>query len=184
MQGFRHLMWIGVTEAQEAQAKRIRHDRDRRYVNLYREEASDERWVGDLGEIVFDGWSRDLVEGQLEWIRDDAAGKADFISSRGTSIGVKTVKRKGPPRLTYTAQISAKHADEPVDQFFFMSYEIAARKMWLLGGIDRNGFLDGARYYKAGEAVHQNYVIRPGHEIYNIEIGLLVDPKLWLRSVA
>lgn len=102
----------------------------------------------------------------------------------GTSISVKTVKRKGPPGLSYTAQISAKHADEPVDQFFFMSYEIAARKMWLLGGIDRNGFLDRARYYQAGEAVHQNYVIRPGHEIYNIEIGLLVDPKLWLRSVA
>lgn len=184
MQGLRQLVWIGVTEAQEAQAKRIRQDRDRRYANLYREEASDERWVGDLGEIVFDGWSRDLVGGRLEWILYDAAGKADFISSGGTSIGVKTVKRKGPPKLTYTAQISAKHADEPVDQFFFMSYEIVARRMWLLGGIDRNRFFDGARHYQAGEAVHQNYVIRPGHEIYNIEIGLLVDPNLWMRSVA
>ncbi len=184
MQGVRHLTWISVTEGQEAQAKRIRQERDRRYMNLYQELASDERWVGDLGEIVFDAWSRATVGQRLAWIREDAAGKADFISTGGTSIGVKTVKRKGPPKLTYTAQISAKHADEPVDQFFFMSYEIAARRMWLLGGIDRNGFLDGARYYQAGEAVHQNYVIRPGHEIYNIEIGLLVDPNLWMRSVA
>lgn len=65
-----------------------------------------------------------------------------------------------------------------------MSYEIAARKMWLLGGTDRTRFLKEARYFQAGEAVHQNYVIRPGHEIYNIEIGLLVEPQSWLRSVA
>lgn len=184
MQGVKVLTWVDVTEDQELKAKLIRQERDRLYANLYREEASDERWVGDLGEIIFDAWSRDLVGERLAWIREDAAGKADFISSGGTSIGVKTVKRKVPPRLNYTAQISAKHADEPVDQFFFMSYEIAARKMWLLGGTDRTRFLKEARYFQAGEAVHQNYVIRPGHEIYNIEIGLLVEPQSWLRSVA
>lgn len=184
MQGARPLTWIKVTEDQELQAKRIRQERDRRYMNLYREVASDERWVGDLGEIVFDAWSREQVGERLTWIRDEAAGKADFILDAGVGIGVKTVKRKGPPQPSYTAQISAKHAFEPVDQFFFMSYEISARKMWLLGGIDRSGFLDGARHYQAGEAVHQNYVIRPGHEIYNIEIKRLVDPSYWLKSIA
>lgn len=179
----RSLKWITVTEEQEAQAKEIRHKRDGRYSNLYSVSASDERWVGDLGEIVFDAWSRGQAGERLTWILENAAGKADFISHAGVSIGVKTVKRKGPPLMNYEAQISVKHASEPVDQFFFMSYEIALRRMWLLGGIGRIEFLRKARHYRSGEAVHSHYVIRPGHEIYNIGIRHLNDPWLWIRSV-
>lgn len=173
---------ISVSEDQEALAKRIRTDRDRRYHNVFREERGDERWVGDLGEIVFDAWSGGEPAG-FTWIRDDAAGRADFISPSGVTIGVKTVKRKVPPRPDYTAQITARHTEEPVDQFFFMSYEIALKKMWLLGGIDRVRFLREARFYGAGEMVHANYEIRPGHEIYNIAIGNLLAPRQWLGNV-
>lgn len=55
--------------------------------------------------------------------------------------------------------------------------------MWLLGGIDRERFLQGSRYYGAGEWVHANYHIRQGHEIYNIEIDKLVSPKDWITQV-
>lgn len=178
-----HWTWVGVSAQQEAEAKRIRSERDRLYGNIYQEVSGDERWVGDLGEIVFDLWSRGKAGDRFSWIRDDAAGKADFISDRNVSIGVKAVKRKGPPRPGYTAQITAKHADEPVDQFFFMSYEIAIKRMWLLGGIDRLRFLKESRYYSAGEEVHSHYVIRQGHEIYNIEIERLVHPEKWLQAV-
>ncbi|MGX9188057.1 hypothetical protein [Stenotrophomonas sp. Ker107b] len=153
-------------------------------MNSCREAARSARWGGDLGKIVFDAWCGANVNEPLTYIPRRACWKADFISDSGASVGVKTVKRKGAPLPSYTAQISAKHAVEPVDQFFFMSYEIAARKMWLLGGIDRAGFLKEARYYQAGEAVHASYVIRPGHEIYNIGIKFLFDPRSWLKSVA
>jgi len=64
-----------------------------------------------------------------------------------------------------------------------MTYEIAQRRMWLLGGINREQFLEEARYYGAGEWVHSNYQIRQGHEIYNIEIAKLVSPLSWINSV-
>lgn len=65
-----------------------------------------------------------------------------------------------------------------------MTYEIAKRRMWLLGGINREWFLQEARYYGAGEWVHANYKIRQGHEIYNIEIAKLIPPKVWIKTVA
>ena len=67
--------------------------------------------------------------------------------------------------------------------FFFMSYEIAVRRMWLLGGIKREPFLQGAKYYAAGEWVHEHYQVRPGHEIHNIAIAKLTRPTEWLAEV-
>lgn len=64
-----------------------------------------------------------------------------------------------------------------------MSYEIDKKKMWLLGGLDKETFLKEATYYKAGDQVHAKYTIREGHEIYNIEITKLVQPNDWLKSV-
>ncbi len=64
-----------------------------------------------------------------------------------------------------------------------MSYEIAKHRMWLLGGIDRTCFLREARYYGAGEWVHDNYQIREGQEIYNIGIAKLIPPKDWIAQV-
>ena len=75
--------------------------------------------------------------------------------------------------------VIVSHADEPIDHYFFMSYEVAQKKMWLLGGIDRETFLTLAKRYNAGDWVHPNYQIRPGHEIYNIEIA----PRQWLALI-
>lgn len=178
--------WISLVIAPEyeARAKRMRADRDRQYGNIYPEAATDERWVGDLGEIAFNSWlNHEGVQG-FEWVLDDAAGKPDFVTARKLRIGVKTVKRQVPPRAGYTAQITARHAKEPIDHYFFMTYEIAQRRMWLLGGIEQGSFLQKSRYYAAGEWVHADYQIRQGHEIYNIEINKLVPPKRWLPQVA
>lgn len=172
-----------IAPEHEERAKAMRVERDRRYGNIYPEAATDERWVGDLGEMVFKSWFKHEGFEGLKWVLNDAAGQPDFITALGVRIGVKTVKRQVPPREDYTAQITACHAGEPIDQFFFMTYEIPKHCMWLLGGIDRGSFLQGARYYGAGEWVHPNYQIREGHEIYNIEIAKLVTPKEWMVLV-
>jgi|GEM_PF-2997143 len=177
--------WISVTilPKHEERAKRMRAERDQQYENIYVEADTDERWVGDLGEIVFDSWFKHEGVSDCEWILNDAAGQPDFVTALNIRIGVKSVKRKVPPKENYTAQITARHADEPIDHYFFMTYEIAKRRMWLLGGIDRDRFLREARYYKAGEWVHKNYQVRKGHEIYNIEIDKLIAPEIWLHQV-
>ena len=177
--------WISLSidPAHEAWARKMRAERDLQYGNIYPEASGDERWVGDLGEKVFNSWLKhEGIEG-FEWVLDDAAGKPDFVTAAKLRIGVKTVKRKVAPRADYTAQITARHASEPIDHYFFMTYEIAERRMWLLGGIDRERFLQQARYYGAGEWVHPNYQIRSGHEIHNIDIHKLVSPKDWIGLV-
>jgi hypothetical protein len=52
--------WISVaiTGANERRARAIRAERDRQYGNIFTEESTDERWVGDLGEMAFDNWFR------------------------------------------------------------------------------------------------------------------------------
>jgi len=177
--------WISVpiAEQYEERAKRMRAERDRQYGNIFAEANSDERWVGDLGEIAFNSWLKHNKINDHEWILTGAAGRPDFVLANGVRLGVKTVKRQGPPYEDYTAQITARHIDEPIDQFFFMSYDIVSHEMWLLGGIDQARFLQQARYYKAGDFVHPHYQIRPGHEIYNIEIMKLARPDEWLSEV-
>lgn len=179
--------WISVhiTEEHENAAKRLRAKRDQQYGNIYEEQDSDERWVGDLGEFVFKSWlkSRGLKEPEnFHWILDDAAGSSDFVIQASTHVGVKTVKRKVPPRTGYTAQITSRHSEEDSTDYFFMSYEIAIKKMWLLGGISKKLFLEEATYYPAGAWVHSNYQVRGGHAIYNIDIGKLVPPDQWLTN--
>lgn len=175
---------IDLSEANENWARHVRAQRDQQYGNIFQEEAGDERWTGDLGELVFDRWLKHRGVAEYQWIQEGAAGAPDFVFASGLRVGVKTVKRKVPPRIDYTAQITAKHTEEPIEQFFFMTYEIAKRRMWLLGGIDKPTFLQEAVFYPAGAMVHANYTIRPGHEIYNIEIGKLVPPEAWVGSLA
>jgi hypothetical protein len=177
--------WISVNVGKEHEytAKKIRAERDERYGNIYLEKQSDERWVGDLGEIAFKSWLKNRGVIDFKWITNDAAGEPDFIITPNIRVGVKTVKRKVPPRSGYTAQITAKHASEPTDYFFFMTYEISQKKMWLLGAITHELFMSEARYYSAGEWVHPNYQIRHGHEIFNIEIEKLIPPDRWLSEI-
>ncbi|WP_228810732.1 hypothetical protein [Nocardia otitidiscaviarum] len=164
------------------QAIRMREERDRLYGNIFTEKSSDLRWVGEIGEICFDKWARLNTTLPVEWILEEAAGKADFIIG-DSSIGVKTVKRSVPARTGYTAQITAKHAMEPVEYFFFTSYEVPCKRLWLLGGIAKDIFMQNATYYGAGSKVHRDYTVREGHEIYNIEISKLTPPRLWISSL-
>jgi hypothetical protein len=176
-------IYVDATVEQEQMAREIRAERDRRYQNIYAAARTDERWVGDLGEILFDAWTTQTRPGLLRWIRDNAAGKPDFVSATGLRVGLKTVKRQVAPQPSYTAQITAQHAREPTDEYFFMSYELRKRRMWLLGGIGQQRFLERARYYGPGERVHANYQIRAGHEIYNIAICELVSAGEWLAGL-
>lgn len=159
---------IQVKDRMIEYAKRIRSKRDEKYANLYTEKETDMRWVGDLGELCLALFLKHKKV-NYDWELESVTDNFDFLIEEKT-YGVKTVKRKNKPKEEYTAQITAKHIEEPVDRFLFLSYEYPKKIMWLLGWIDRLSFREEARYYKAGDQVHQHYTIRPGHEIYNIEI--------------
>ncbi len=166
----------------EKEAQRIREKRDRLYGNIYVEEDTDMRWVGDLGEICFYHWIKQQKINNFEWHINNAVGKPDFTIQQ-MRLDIKTVKRKVPPLSHYTAQITAQHKDHPIDELFFTSYEFQVRKLWFLGGISIQAFIDQARYYQAGEQVHSHYTIRPGHEIYNAEISILTPPLTWIEKL-
>lgn len=178
--------WIilDVPVMAEHKAIRLRKSRDEKYGNIYLEEETDERWVGDLGEYVFKSFltSRGISKESYEWILENAAGKADFIMMDGSTVDVKTVKRKVQVQPGYTAQITAKHIDEDVEHYFFMSYQNKVRKMTLLGGISKSEFKKNAIYYGEGAQVHRDYIIRKGHEIYNIDVTKLIPPDQWLAQ--
>jgi len=176
--------WISIDldNDWEDEAKKIRKERDAQYGNIFEVKDTDMRWVGDLGEMVFNDWLKRNAAIVATWHLDDPAGKADFTLAGGATVGVKTVKRKVPPRSGYEAQVTEAHAKEPVDFFFFLSYEFLEKRMWLLGGIEKSRFLANARYIGPGEFVHANYQVRPGHAIYNMDIGLLTSPDLWAQA--
>ncbi|RLV58314.1 hypothetical protein D5018_17895 [Parashewanella curva] len=176
--------WIilDIPESAEEKAIALRKSRDEKYGNIYTEEKTDERWVGDLGEFVLKSFLsyRGIDRSNYQWILEDAAGKADFIMMDGSLLDVKTVKRKVPVQSSYTAQITAQHINEDVQHYFFMSYQNSEKKMTLLGGISKSEFKRHAVYYGEGAQVHSNYTIRKGHEIYNIDVTKLIPPHQWL----
>lgn len=180
--------WIGVEvhEATLTRSRALRALRDERYGNIFDEAASDMRWVGEVGEIAMSNW---LTERHASgagwayyWATSKVCGEPDFWIG-ASSTDVKTVKRASAMKPEYTAQVTARHAHEDVDYFFFATYIVAERKLLLLGGIGRMQFLSSARYYGAEQWVHPYYQIRPGHEIYNIEVAKLVPPLIWLEEV-
>lgn len=175
---------LNVPELAEEKAMRLRLKRDAAYGNIFTEEKTDERWVGDLGEYVFKSFlsSRGVDKGNYHWILEDAAGKADFVMNDGSKLDVKTVKRKVQVQPNYTAQITAQHLSEDVHHYFFMSYQNVTRKMTLLGGITKEEFKKHAIYYGEGSRVHNNYIIRKGHEIFNISVAKLTPPDKWIAQ--
>lgn len=177
--------WISVPidEKYERLAKQLRAERDKRYRNIFTEVKGDERWVGELGEKVFNSWLKHKEITNYNWILARPVGRPDFVLANGIRIGVKTVKRQDSPQKNYTAQITSRHRDEPADHFFFMSYDIKHHVMWLLGGIDKTSFLEKAHVRNEGELVHANYRVRRGHQIRNIEITKLLKSEDWLNTL-
>lgn len=176
------LIVTDVEAADMDRAKAMRARRDARYGNIYASRDTDERWVGDLGEMCLDAWLEAEGIGH-DWLAgDEASGMHDFTVA-GWRMDAKAVKRKFEVRPGYTAQITARHASEPVDGYFFMTFHTETNAMWLLGAIGRQRFLGDARYYGPDEWVHPNYQVRKGHEIYNIEIDRLTSPATWLEMV-
>lgn len=172
-----------VSDRIVAEAQRIRAKRDEKYGNIYEERESDERWVGEVGEICFYKWLQQSEIDDFEWFLENAAGRPDFRVGL-SDVGMKTVKRQVPFQTHYTAQVTAEHVEEePVDHFFFASYEEPESKLWMIGGIEREEFRKNAQYYGAGEEVHPNYTIRPGHEIYNTESEQLYLPLSWIKNI-
>lgn len=177
--------WIGIELTNDIieQAKEIRAKRDSQYGNIFDENETDLRLIGDVGEIVFNIWLKHHKVSPLEWIYENAAGKVDFIAFSST-IDVKTVKRSVDMQPNYTAQVTARHTKKDVDYYFFCVYETHTGIFWLLGGITKVEFLKKAIYYGEGMEVHPKYKIRKGHEIYNIAVSDLTLPDDWLASLS
>lgn len=175
-------IYFDVSIESERKAIKIRESRDKLYGNIYDEKESDLRWVGDLGEIWFNNWIKECGITDFKWHQDNAAGKPDFTIN-DIRIDIKTVKRQGPPKPFYTAQITSRHKTHPIDELFFMSYEYKIRRLWFLGGIKLKEFISKAKYYKEGDIIHSNYIIRKGHEIFNAEISLLEPPNSWIKNL-
>jgi len=58
----------------------------------------------------------------------------------------------------------------------FLYYDYVNKSIWLLGGISKKKLLRYAKYYGPGDKVYENYTIRKGHEIYNIDFKYLTPP--------
>lgn len=164
-------------------AMSIRHQRDARYGNIFKEKETDIRYVGEIGEIMFDHYLRQFREDLTKWlVEGKVTSEPDFIFA-GKRIGVKTVKRAVRMKREYLAQITARHIDEPVDYFFFCCFETKSQELVLLGGIDVEGFKKHAVYCPEGTVIHQHYTIRENHEIYQIGVSALTLPDDLIRQI-
>lgn len=170
-----------VTDEQILEAKKIRAERDEKYGNIYAEEDTDMRWVGDLGEIVINELFCMCKPEATQWHLDDVTGRADFNFCQ-IELDVKTVKRQVPIKPYYKAQITAKHAKTPMDYLVFTCYEFPVKKLHVLGAMKKTDFLAAAEYFGEGDSVHSNYTIRKGHEIYNITISELTPFREFIHQ--
>ena len=131
---------------------------------------------------MVDRWLRELLNSDVTWTTDDAAGKPDLMV-RDVGIDVKTVKRQVPPHESYTSQMQARHIEhpgnEPADHYFFATFEVPKRTLLLLGGIRSDEFKAKSRRYGPGERAHANYVVRGEHAIYSIRNAHLIEPDEW-----
>ena len=174
------IVTIDVSEEDINQAKEIRQERDNIFGNIYPESETDQRWSGDLGEIIVNKLFCMCRPLSTDWHLEDVAGKPDFTFC-GVTLDIKTVKRKVPMRTSYGAQITAKHIATPMDYIVFTCFEYPVNKLHVLGAIKKKDFIKQARYYGSGEKVHEYYTIRNGHEIYSIEISKLIPFRQFVR---
>ena len=175
------IVTFDVSEIIINQAKAIRTARDLIYGNIFNEESTDLRWVGEVGEIIVNQALVMCSKEQTEWITQDVTNRGDF-NFCGVEIDVKTVKRQVPIRPYYKAQITAKHVNKPVDYLLFTCYEYPVKKLHILGVMKKDVFIGKAQYFGAGSKVHDNYTIRAGHEIYAITISEMTPFRDFLKD--
>lgn len=171
-----------VTDEQIQNAQSIRADRDKKYGNLYKEKATDLRWVGDLGEVIINQLLCMCRPKDTVWhLEGDVCGKEDFTFC-GKTFDVKTVKRSVPVKLGYMAQISAKHISTKCDYLVFANYEYKTKKMNILGVMTKEDFIKRSIKFSSGDKVHDKYQIRSNHEIYAVYIYQLTPFRDFIRQ--
>jgi hypothetical protein len=168
-----------VTDEMISEAISIRKERDSKYGNIFVEEETDMRFVGEIGEIIVNNAFNMVCEEFNEWHTEDVIKKPDFTFC-GRDLDVKTVKRQVPIKPWFKAQITAKHSETPMDDILFTCYEVPKKKLHILGVMEKNEFLQKAQYFGEGEFVHENYQIRKGHEIYAVMISQMTPFRDYL----
>ena len=175
------IVTFNVTDEQIQQAINIRNERDSKYGNIFTEESTDMRYVGEIGEIIVNQALNMVSKENTIWHTEDVIKQPDFTFC-GRTLDVKTVKRQVPIKPWYKAQITARHSETEMDDLLFTCYEVPKKQLHILGVMEKSEFLRLATYYGEGDFVHDDYQIRKGHEIYAIMISKMTPIREYLRD--
>ena len=178
----RSFITLQASDADVQNAISIRESRDQLYKNIYEEQDSDERWVGDLGEILFDR----LMEEQgfvYNWYNQLEAAKLPDFSIFGFDSDLKVNKRQAlimPHQVHYGCQISAEQAPYCTSRMFiFGNYCIEKKTLQILGAISKQRFMQIAVLRKKGEWVTPKYQLK--HDILDVTVKDLTPINVALK---
>lgn len=179
--------FVNVTDRDIRRAHNMRAQRDGLLTTermIFTPPVGDVRWIGELGELIFDYWLRDfdVAAHEYRWIMNgtDILTAPDFIV-HGVRISIKTVQRVTVPRAEWTCSLAEKHMKQQADEIFWLNYDVPKQRMCLLGGIAKSAFVAAATHHKAGERIHAHYVVHS--PIWSIAISRLTPPREWLRAI-
>ena len=139
-------------------AKMVRQQRMREFdssSNYIIDKPTDKRWVGDLGEFGFARWLSDHNV-DYQWITEGVGHAPDYIINGCIRLDLKTCPRPTPVKQDwYCVEIGAHNLvpEKAKDWYFFASFQIAEKRLWLLGGMRHQNVLDTARFYPCGSVL-------------------------------
>ena len=174
--------WLTINVPQEwyEEAHAMRRARDEEFESDLFDGTFDKRAIGDLGEIAVNHWLGLYAPGEFEWLREEPAGKPDFIVY-GLGVEVKTQNGNVRWRSKYHVLVNHTQITGPGASFFFCYHEVPDRKIWLLGGISRALYRRSSTFHQAGTTTEDGLYVQDN--CYRASDKYITDPLLWLRYV-
>lgn len=170
-----------VSENHIKEALAIRELRDKKFGNYFEVKDKDMRHCGEIGEIILNEQLIQAAGPYYTWHNEGKVNHEPDFTLFGRKFDLKTVKRAVSININYEAQVTAKQVHTPVDDYVFACFEVATRKLHVLGVMSKVKFINQARYFGPGDKVHANYTIREGHEIYNVYIKQLFPFRKYIE---
>ena len=169
---------IPVTMADVNEAKR-RHRESRMRAKWENEN----RWEGQLGEIVFDRFLAGLAGFEYTWLNRERDQMKEDFRIRGIEIDIKTTGRKWKPKQHWTIGVHQDHAKASRRHFWWVVYQRTPGDMaWVIGGMPSRQFMTVAWFDEEGEQVHRELQVSKGGSMYNINICVPYTWELWLEK--
>lgn len=164
------LVELHVSAAEHRRAKATRRERDQKLRNDFVESASDKRYGGDLGEMMFDKWVRSHTP-RYRWLQDIDGKQPDF-EIEGMTVEVKTAKYWKPLDESSFAMVNRHRVETPYDWFFFTRWDSHTFRIILTGGILAVEFRRKMRWHDRGT-----------QGTYVVPLSELMDPEAWIELV-